>query len=151
MDAQLILHTEDERKSMLKDVFLEEIPEVVMQEKFPGYYDWFAVEEDNHMNIYRFSSELLSKTRNGLGMTDYEYYNLLYYIHGYKDKKILKRECCYELVRKFYKTNYKSTGKIEIDNSDIDIEYEYNISEIFVFDDFYKNITNWGELKWGKH
>ncbi|MDU5720808.1 MAG: hypothetical protein E6Z86_01550 [Clostridium butyricum] len=127
-------------RDMLEEVTLEEIPYVKIETKFPGYYDWYADERENKVVIYRRSSELFSEVRAGKAMTDYEYYNLYYALKGkIKSEKLIKREYTYEFVKRY--CNHR-TDLIEINISDIDIKYE--------LDDSYKNVSNWGELRWEK-
>ena len=123
-------------RDMLEKVYLSEITNVITESRFPAYYDWYAEVKGDCIVIYRISSELFFEANIGQGMNDYEYYHLIYETHSFKNKKLIKREYCYELVRRFY--NGKDT--ITIDILDIDIEYE--------LDDFYKNVSNWSELRW---
>ncbi|EDT77029.1 hypothetical protein [Clostridium butyricum] len=127
-------------RDMLEEVTLDEIPCVKIETKFPGYYDWYAEKRDESLVIYRRSSELFSGIRSGKGMTDYEYYNLYYALKGKtKSEKLIKREYTYEFVKRY--CNHR-TDLIEINISYIDIKYE--------LDDSYKNVSNWGELRWEK-
>lgn len=132
---------EVKKRKMLDDVYLNDIPYVVIEDRFPAYYDWYAEDKGNSIIINRLPSELLFEVRNGKAMTNYDYYQTIYNARGnVKDVKIIEREYCYELVKKFYDKRLKGIDRIQIDILDVNFNYE--------IDKYYKNIYNRPEIRW---
>lgn len=128
-------------RKMLDEVKLEEIPFCELETKFPGYMEWYAEEIENSIKIFKKSSELFFDAKQGKAMTDYEYYNRIYEEEKFlNNRKLLKRESCYEIVNWFYDIYLKGNEVSVIDKKQIDFEYE--------LDDFYCNVKNWGDLRW---
>ena len=134
-------HIEISTRGISERISLGDIPYVELENRFPGYYDWYAEEKEDHVDIYRMSSELFFEARDGNGMTNYEYYSHFYLLKGStKDRRLIKREYCYELVRRFYESKYNKMN-IQINLLDIDIDYE--------IDQFFSGVEDWGKLRWG--
>ena len=128
----------DTPKNMLDAVNLDSIPYVEIEDKYSGYQDWVAYKSNDEIEIFRLSSELFFPAGNGLGMNDYEYYNMIYNFNNQKHKEVLKREDCYKLVEKYY----ERFNGVNITIKDHEIEERYEL------DIFYSNVKNWGELRW---
>lgn len=85
---------------------LDKVPYLITGDKFPSYYDWYAIDKGNRVEIIQTFSELCFEVNRGEAQTDQEYYWLgeLYY----KTKgKIFNRDYTYKLVNVYYDSEYK--------------------------------------------
>lgn len=138
-----IFYFSPDRHRIFKDVYLEEIPHYKIQTKFPGYFDWYAVEDQEKIKIFRRSSELYFDVNYQKGMNDYDYYELFY--SSMNLDRCLLRESCYSLINEFYKENYDNKMTFYVDKKEIKHGWQV--------DNFYKDIDKkqgWAKLKWGE-
>lgn len=132
---------EVKRRKKLDDVYIGDIPYAVIEDRFPAYYDWYAEDKGHSIIINRLPSELLFEVRNGKAMTDYDYYQTIYNARGnVKNVKIIEREYCYELVKRFYDKRLKGIDRIQIDILDVNFNYK--------IDEYYKKVYNQPEVRW---
>lgn len=82
---------------------LEDVPYLITGDKFPSYYDWYAIDKGDYVEVIQTFSELCFEVNKGYAQTDKEYY----WIGELKYGKILDRKIAYDLVRKYY-DEYKS-------------------------------------------
>lgn len=88
-------------------ILLDDIPNLITIDKFPDYYDWYAIDRGDCIEVIQTSSELSFSVNYGYAQSDNEYYwigKLKYSRKG----EILSRSMAYDIVKKYYDTEYKS-------------------------------------------
>lgn len=88
-------------------ILLDSIPYLKLEDKWPGYFEWYGIEEEDNIRIFRRTSELCFQVKKGRGFTDKDYYIEIYsWFKNYKGH-LLDRESVYRLVKKYYDSKYK--------------------------------------------
>jgi hypothetical protein len=129
-------------KTRNEHINLEDIPHTELTEKYPGYYEWYALENEDNIRIFKHEIGLHSEVRENKGMTNLNYYHYGYEYVIKKHIQLVNRQDCYRLVEKYYGSEYRDRRALPYALAIPKEEVSYRL------DTFYRNISNWGKLKW---